>query len=52
MNSLTELKKHLKVGQVYRRSELSKWSKSVDRHLTELTEQGFLEKVFRGVMIL
>lgn len=49
MNSLTELKKHLKVGQVYRRSELSKWSKSLDRHLTELTEQGFLEKVFRGM---
>ena len=49
MNSLTELKKHLKVGQVYRRSELSKWSKSLDRHLIELTEQGFLEKVFRGM---
>ena len=33
MTKLEELKMHLKRGKVYRRIELTKWSKSVDRHL-------------------
>jgi len=49
MSKLTELKKHLRPGQVYRRSELAKLSTAVDRHLKELTEEGFLQKLAGGV---
>lgn len=49
MTQLTELKKHLKVGQIYRRSELLKLSKSIDRQLNELIKQGFLVKISRGM---
>ena len=49
MAKLQELKKHLKRGGVYRRSDLSKWSKSVDRHLDELVNEGTLEKVSQGL---
>src|ERR1700742_3515572 len=37
-----ELKRHLRQGVVYRRSELAKWPRSVDRHLGELTKAGVL----------
>ncbi len=43
------LKKNLKRGQVYRRADLAKWSKSVDRHVQELMEEGTLKKVSPGV---
>lgn len=49
MNKLQELKKHLKRGRVYRRAELSKWSKSVDRHLDELVRYGILKKLSQGL---
>lgn len=49
MNKLQELKKHLKRGMVYRRSELSEWSASVDRHLDELVKEGTLEKLSQGL---
>jgi len=49
MSKLQELKKHLRAGQVYRRADLTKWSTSVDRHLRQLVEEGFLEKVSGGV---
>jgi hypothetical protein len=49
MNALDRVKKHLKPGQVYRRSDLSKWSSSVDRHLKELVDTGVLKKVSTGV---
>ncbi|RKS03079.1 DUF6088 family protein [Flavobacterium sp. 102] len=49
MNKLEELKKHLKRGKVYRRADLSKWSKSVDRHLEELVQEGTLQKLSQGV---
>jgi hypothetical protein len=45
MTKLDELKKHLKRGKVYRRSDLAKWSKSVDRHLEALVEEGTLQKL-------
>jgi hypothetical protein len=45
MPKVSELKKHLRRGSVYRRSELERWSKSVDRHISELTADGTLEKV-------
>jgi hypothetical protein len=45
MDKLSELKKHLRRGSVYRRSELEQWSKSVDRHISELIADGTFEKV-------
>ncbi len=49
MNKLQELKKHLKRGKVYRRADLSMWSKSVDRHLDELVQEGTLQKLSQGL---
>jgi hypothetical protein len=49
MAQLDELKKHLKRGRVYRRDDLMKWSKSVDRHLEELTTEGTLQKLSQGL---
>lgn len=49
MAKLDELKKHLKKGKVYRRTELAKWSKSVDRHLEALLEDGTLQKLSQGL---
>lgn len=49
MSKLKEFKKHLRPGQVYRRAELAKQSKSVDRHLQELVKEGFLQKLAGGV---
>ncbi|RFZ91230.1 hypothetical protein D0C36_20045 [Mucilaginibacter conchicola] len=45
MSKSLELKKHLRRGNVYRRSELEQWSNSVDRHIGELIGNGTLEKV-------
>jgi len=49
MATITQLKRHLKKGQVYRRSDLLSWSNSVDRHLGELVEEGTLEKLSHGM---
>jgi hypothetical protein len=49
MKSLDNLKKRLRPGQVYRRADLEKWSKSVDRDLAKLVENGTLTKVSRGL---
>lgn len=49
MTSLTELKQHLKRGKVYRRADLVRLSKSVDRQLKELVKEGTLHKLFTGV---
>ncbi|MRX76580.1 hypothetical protein GJU39_10800 [Pedobacter petrophilus] len=49
MTKLEELKKHLKRGNVYRRTDLTKWSKSVDRHLHALLEDGTLQKLSQGL---
>lgn len=49
MTQLEELKKHLRRGKVYRRTELAKWSKSVDRHLEELLQDGTLQKLSQGI---
>ena len=49
MNRLEELKSHLKRGQVYRRDDLAKWSKSVDRHLDALVEEDTLQKLSQGL---
>ncbi len=49
MSQLHLLKRHLKQGQVYRRTELANWSKSVDRHLDELVQEGTLQKLSQGL---
>lgn len=49
MSALTELKRHLRPGQVYRRKDLLRWSNAVDRHVRQLVDEGRLEKVAAGV---
>jgi hypothetical protein len=49
MNRLQRLKRQLTPGEVYRRTELTNWSKSVDRHLDELVQEGTLQKLSQGL---
>ena len=49
MKKLEEFKQHLKSGSVYRRADLVQWSTAVDRHLRQLKEQGFIEKLSSGL---
>ncbi len=49
MKRLEQLKRHLRPGTVYRRSDLAQWSKSVDRHARELVNEGFLTKLQNGL---
>jgi len=49
MSKLDELKKRLRPGKVYRREDLLVWSKSVDRHLQVLVNDGKLEKLSQGL---
>lgn len=49
MSTLEQLKMHLQEGQVYRRNDLTQWSRSVDRHLYALLEEGVLQKLSQGV---
>jgi len=51
VNTLEEVKKHLRSGQVYRRADLTKWSRSVDRHLSKLVEDNTLVKLRQGVYL-
>lgn len=49
MATLDKVKRNLKEGAVYRRTDLAKWSKSVDRHLSALVKEGTLRKVSPGL---
>lgn len=49
MKRLEQLKRHLRPGTVYRRSDLAQWSKSVDRHAKELVDEGALKKLQNGL---
>ena len=49
MGALDGLKKHLRRGRVYRRTDLLTWSNAVDRHLKQLMEEGTLTKLARGL---
>lgn len=49
MKRVQELSKHLVPGQVYRRADLAKWSKAVDRHLDTLVQAGQLQKLAQGL---
>jgi hypothetical protein len=48
-STLEQLRPHLRPGRVYRREELLRWSRSVDRHLKELTVDGTLKKLGTGL---
>lgn len=49
MSSLDNFKKKLRVGKVYRREELTKFSTAVDRHLAESIADGSLQKLAQGL---
>jgi hypothetical protein len=49
MMRLDELKQHLRPGHVYRRQDLARWSKAVDRHVRQLVEEGTLRKLAGGL---
>lgn len=49
MSKITELKSHLRKGQVYRREELCEWSNAIDRHLDKLVQERVLEKLSQGL---
>ena len=49
MSKLTELKRHLRPGQVYRRADLAQWSNAVDRHVKQLVDDGTLTKLSGGL---
>lgn len=49
MKRVRELSKQLVPGQVYRRADLEKWSKAIDRHLDTLVEEGQLQKLAQGL---
>lgn len=49
MKSIDHLRKKLRPGEVYRRSQLVNWSTSVDRHVAELIKDGTLQKLYPGL---
>ncbi len=49
MARVSELKKHIKRGKVYRRSDLKQWSNAVDRHMAMLVKDGTLQKLSEGM---
>jgi hypothetical protein len=49
MSGLQELKIRLRPGKFYRRNNLAKWSKSLDRHVNLLLSESLLQKVSRGL---
>jgi hypothetical protein len=49
MTKLQELKRRLRPGQVYRRTDLARWSNAVDRHLRQLVDDGTLTKLAPGL---
>jgi hypothetical protein len=49
MKRLEQLKKQLRPGQLYRRADLAKWSRSVDRHARALVDSGALQKLQNGL---
>jgi hypothetical protein len=52
MSAVNPLRKRLRPGQVYRRKDLARWSRAVDRHLAQLVEEGLLSKVSGGLYMV
>jgi len=51
MSRLSEFQKYLRPGQTYRRADLARWSKAVDRHIQESLADGALTKVSGGLYL-
>lgn len=49
MQKAEELRSKLRKGRAYRREDLAQWSTSVDRHLSQLVEEGVLKKLSQGL---
>jgi hypothetical protein len=49
MSRLEAIKDQLRPGKVYRRQELARWSKSIDRDLDALLKDGSLKKLSQGL---
>jgi len=49
MSRIENLKIHLRQGHLYRRTDLAKWSGSIDRELAQLVSEGLLVKVRQGL---
>ena len=49
MLTLEHLKRRVRPGRVYRREDLLPWSRSIDRHLKQLTTDGTLHKFRNGL---
>jgi hypothetical protein len=49
MTKVDELRRHLRRGKVYRRSDLEEYSNAVDRHLGMLMKEGVLQKIAPGM---
>ena len=49
MTKTDELRRHLRRGKVYRRSDLEAYSTSIDRHLGMLVKEGVLQKIAPGM---
>jgi hypothetical protein len=49
MTALQQIRIHLNPGQVYRRSDIEKWSNAVDRHLSALQKEKALFKLSGGI---
>lgn len=49
MKSIQELKSHMIPGQCYRRENLKKYSKAIDRHLMQLQKDHALRKISGGM---
>lgn len=49
MSGLQELKIHLLPGKFYRRNDLAKWSRSLNRHVNILLSESALQRVSRGL---
>ena len=49
MTGLREVKKQLRPGMAYRRSDLQQWSNAVDRHIRQLQNDGTLRKLSMGL---
>jgi hypothetical protein len=49
MTKVDGLRRHLRRGKVYRRSDLEKYSNAIDRHLGMLVQEGVLQKIAPGM---
>ena len=49
LQSMKALHQHIKPGEVYRRSDLEHFSSAIDRHLSQLVQEGSLLRLSQGL---